>query len=75
MTDIIELAKEAGMTVFVTESLERFAALIRADIMKPVMDTCEAEYKKYDQLVVEEDAGHEEATAIIHLMRKLEKLK
>ena len=73
--NIIELAKEAGMTVFVTESLERFAALIRADIMKPVMDTCEAEYKKYDQLVVEEDAGHEEATAIIHLMRKLEKLK
>ena len=85
--NIIELAKEAGaikrywgevkegFAFQSDEQLEAFAALIRADIMKPVMDTCEAEYKKYDQLVVEEDAGHEEATAIIHLMRKLEKLK
>ena len=51
------------------------AKAIRADLMKQVMDTCEAEYKNYDQLVVEEDTGHEEATAMIHLMRKLEKLK
>ena len=85
----IELAKEAGFSVQYVfeppkpyvhiagygETLERFAALVRADLMKQVMDTCEAEYKMYDQLVVEEDTGHEEATAMIHLMRKLEKLK
>lgn len=55
--------------------LERFAALVRADLMKQVMDTCEAEYKRYDEMVEQDDAGHEEATAVIHLMRKLEKLK
>lgn len=88
--NIIELAKEAGFDVdeglFPFEAtedkyigtervLERFAALVRADLMKQVMSACEAEHKKYDQLVVEEDTGHEEATAMIHLMRKLEKLK
>ena len=55
--------------------LERFAALVRADLMKQVMDICEAEYKRYDEMVFEDDTGHEEATAMIHLMRKLEKLK
>ena len=83
--NIVELAKKSGIQEWwgepdecydeFCEMLEHFAALVRADLMKQVMDTCEAEYKKYDQLVVEEDAGHEEATAMIHLMRKLEKLK
>ena len=48
---------------------------VRADMMKQVMDTCEAEYEMYDKMVEEDDAGHEEAPAMIHLMRKLEKLK
>ena len=89
--NIIELAKEAGFDlsvdeyngnsevdcegVYYTEVLERFAALVRAEVMKQVIDTCEAEYKMYDKMVEEDDAGHEEATAMIHLMRKLEKLK
>ena len=88
--NIIELAKEAGFDIdeglfpfeasedkFIgTErTLEAFAALVRADLMKQVIDTCESEYKMYDKMVEEDDAGHEEATAMIHLMRKLEKLK
>ena len=88
--NIIELAKEAGFDVdeglFPFEAtedkyigtdrvLERFAALVRADLMKQVMDICEAEYKRYDEMVFEDDTGHEECCALIHLMRKLEKLK
>jgi len=79
--EIIRMAREAGaykncdVWQMNAELFERFAALVRADLMKQVMSACEAEYKKYDQLVVEEDTGHEEATAMIHLMRKLEKLK
>ena len=84
--NIIELAKEADIYVAhlnkpMTDKevrlafLERFAALVRADLMKQVMDNCEAEYKAYDELIVEEDTGHEEATAIIHLMRKLDRLR
>ena len=42
MTDIIELAKEAGMTVFVTESLERFAALVRAEVEAEWIETNKA---------------------------------
>jgi len=59
----------------VTDGLKALAALVRADLMKKVMSTCEAEYKRYDEMVEQDDAGHEEATAMIHLMRKLEKLK
>ena len=88
--NIIELAKEAGFSlqpsmfpheptedkyIGYEETLERFAALVRADFMKQVMDTCEAEYKLYDKMVEEDDSGHEECCALIHLMRKLEKLK
>ena len=87
--NIIELAKEAGavigvthiadstgkMVTFTPKQLERFAALVRAEVMKQVMDTCEAEYKNYDELVKEGFNCHEEAVAMIHLMRKLEKLK
>jgi hypothetical protein len=83
LADVVRLAKEAGMVPdarevwwqVCTHDLERFATLVRADLMKQVMDTCEAEYEMYDKMVEEDDAGHEEATAIIHLMRKLEKLK
>ena len=79
--NIIELAKEAGYDETSEtipsfhQFLERFAALVRADLMKQVMDTCEAEYKLYDKMVEEDDSGHEECCALIHLMRKLEKLK
>ena len=88
--NIIEMAQEADFDIdeglfpfeasedkFIgTErTLEAFAALVRADLMKQVIDTCESEYKMYDKMVEEDDAGHEEATAMIHLMRKLEKLK
>lgn len=77
--NIIELAKEVGAEpnyiLLKCDELERFAALVRADLMKQVMNTCEAEYKMYDKMVEEDDAGHEEATAMIHLTRKLEKLK
>ena len=58
-----------------TQELERFATLVRANLMKQVMDTCEAEHDKYDEMIVEDDIGHDEAVAIIHLTRKLEKLK
>lgn len=51
------------------------AKSIRADLMKQVMDTCEAEYKRYDEMVEQDDAGHEECCALIHLMRKLDKLR
>ena len=88
--NIIELAKEAGLAklIFGEENgyttietkcdltkLDAFAALVRADLMKQVMNTCEAEYKLYDKMVEEDDSGHEECCALIHLMRKLEKLK
>ena len=80
--NIIELAKEAGGTQgmdclwrFIQPELERFAALVRADVMKQVMAVCETEYQNYDELVIEDDMGHEECVALIHLMRKLEKLK
>jgi hypothetical protein len=85
--NIIEMAKEAGaikrywgegkegFAFQSDEQLEAFAALVRADLMKQVMDTCEAEYKMYDKMIDEDEVGHEEATAMIHLMRKLEKLK
>lgn len=56
-------------------TIKQFADLIRADVMKEVMAIGEAEYKAYDELIASDDAGHEEATAMIHLMRKLEKLK
>ena len=75
--NIIELAKEAGLLaddgeVWLSpyqEAMERFAALVRADLMKQVIDTCE------DEMVEQDEAGHEESCALIHLMRKLEKLK
>ena len=82
--NIIELAKEAGFTIYDNErravegeekNLERFAALVRADLMKQVMDVCEAEYKAYDEMVKEDDSGHEECCVLIHLMRKLDKLR
>ena len=83
--NIIELAKEAGFICVdgratfarldIHSQLERFAALVRADLMKQVMNTCESEYDKYDKMVEEDDMGHDEAVAMIHLMRKLEKLK
>lgn len=47
----------------------------RAAEREKFMAVCEAEYNKYDVLITEEDTGHEEATAIIHLMRKLEGMK
>ena len=78
---LVDLAKEAGYdeqseTIpSFQKFIKRFAALVRADLMKQVMDTCEAEYKLYDELVVEEDTGHEECCALIHLMRKLDKLR
>ena len=77
--EIIRMAKEACAPNQTFNSdpewLERFAALVRADVMNQVMDTCEAEYKLYDEMVEQDDAGHEESCALIHLMRKLEKLK
>ena len=74
---VLRMAKEAGLDCYGTPlgAVERFAALVRADLMKQVMDTCEAEYDKYDKMVEEDDMGHDEAVAMIHLMRKLEKLK
>ena len=85
MRDVIELAKEAGLALtdhghpegyaMFCERLERFAALVRADLMKQVMGICEAEYNAYDKMVEEDDSGHEECFVLIHLMRKLEKLK
>lgn len=75
MRSVIELAKEAGLNMpdrrndLWMPQLERFAALVRADLMKQVIDTCE------DEMVEQDDAGHEESCALIHLMRKLEKLK
>lgn len=76
--EIIRMAREAGigaLTEYGKEALERFAALVAAHERKKFMAVCEAEYNKYDELITEEDAGHEEATAIIHLMRKLEAMK
>ena len=60
---------------FNESTLQQFAKTIRADLMKQVMNTCESEYDKYDKMVEEDDMGHDEAVAMIHLMRKLEKLK
>jgi hypothetical protein len=80
--NIIELAKEAGLLAddeaWVSphqEAMERFAALVRADLMKQVMDTCEAEYKMYDKMIDEDEVGCEECCALIHLMRKLDRLR
>ena len=79
--NIIELAKKAGYdeqseTIpSFQKFIERFAALVRADLMKQVMSICEAEYNAYDKMVEEDDSGHEECCVLIHLMRKLEKLK
>ena len=76
--NIIELAKKAELPCQHPdwiEGYERFAALVRADLMKQVMDTCEAEYDKYDKMIVEDDMGHDEAVAMIHLMRKLDRLR
>ena len=82
--NIIEIAKEAGFDIdeglfpfeasedkFIgTErTLEAFADLVRADLMKQVIDTCE------DEMVEQDEAGNEESCALIRLMRKLEKLK
>jgi len=81
---IIRIAQEAGFTeskqfegicIVDQDEVNAFAALVRADLMKQVIDTCEAEYKRYDEMVEQDDAGHEESCALIHLMRKLEKLK
>lgn len=73
MKTVAEMAKEAGFGESFAEvyeqRLERFAALVRADLMKQVIDTCE------DEMVEQDEAGHEESCALIHLMRKLEKLK
>ena len=38
---VIELAKEAGMTVFVPESLERFAVLVRAEALEEAAKVCD----------------------------------
>ena len=79
--EIIRMARETGCDnygdcyEFIPETLERFVALVAAHERQKFMDLCEAEYKEYDELVTEEDVGHEEATAIIHLMRKLEGMK
>lgn len=82
--EIIRMAREAELYSYLwggdinqqsLEALERFAALVAAHEREKLMALCEAEYKKYDELITEEDAGHEEATAIIHLMRKLEGMK
>ena len=75
--NIIELAKEAGFTDHeafagyecTTSELLNFSALVRADLMKQVIDTCE------DEMVEQDEAGNEESCALIRLMRKLEKLK
>jgi hypothetical protein len=48
---------------------------VRADLMKQVMDTCEAEYKMYDKMIDEDGVGDEECCALIHLMRKLDRLR
>ena len=77
--EIIRMAREAGLWPGVTDvfpkELERFAALVAAHERQKFIALCEAEYSEYDELVREEDIGHEEATAIIHLMRKLEAIK
>ena len=81
--NIIELAKEAGFATSCSgtdyvcdiEDIERFAALVRAYLMKQVMDTCEAEYKMYDKMVDEDWGGHEECCALIRLMRKLDRIR
>ena len=83
--NIIELAKEAGCIYgevgqlpiwnISQTNLERFAALVRADLMKQVMAVCEDEYDKYDKMAAEDDMGHDEAVAMIHLMRKLDRLR
>ena len=79
MKSVIELAKESGFGNLVSmpwiKGLERFAALVQADLMKQVMSICEAEYNAYDKMVEEDDSGHEECCALIHLMRKLDKLR
>ena len=68
--EIIRMAREADFYKLpVDERLERFAALVRADLMKQVIDTCE------DEMVEQDEAGNEESCALIRLMRKLEKLK
>ena len=74
--NITELVREAGiydgregLMWCSKEQLERFAALVRADLMKQVIDTCE------DEMVEQDEAGNEESCALIRLMRKLEKLK
>ena len=76
--EIIRMAQQAGIAHaagIYMEHLERFAALVAAHECKKFMAVCEAEYNKYDALITEEDAGHEEAVAIIHLMRKLSAMK
>ena len=74
--NITELVRESGiydgregLMWCSKEQLERFAALVRADLMKQVIDTCE------DEMVEQDEAGNEESCALIRLMRKLEKLK
>ena len=76
--NIIKLAKDVwreDVSTMDLQNLERFAYLVRAEAHKEFMAVCEAEYKKYDEMVVEDDMGHDECCALIHLMRKLEKLK
>lgn len=79
MTDkkIVRMSREVWgeQSILPFNELELFAAIVKADLMKEVMDACESKYKLYDRMIEEDGYGHEEATAMIHLMRKLEKLK
>ena len=78
MTDIIELAKEAGMTVFVTESLERFAALVQfasanARAEREWVDLTDDEIKK----IIDDEDGYnypeDIATAAIKMFKEKNK--
>ena len=73
----VALLKKAGVwdVIGFPSCIDKLFDLVAAHERKKFMAVCEAEYKKYDALITEEDAGHEEATAIIHLMRKLEAMK
>ena len=66
---------ERNRHAWTQEHWTEYEHAIAAAERKKFMAVCEAEYKKYDELITEEDVGHEEATAIIHLMRKLGAMK
>lgn len=77
---VVDMAREAGFYGLpIDERLVRFAALARKDerskTLTEVMEIGSAEYDRYNKMVEEDDSGHEECVAIVHLLRKLEKLK